>query len=345
MRKEIIIAIFILVFVFGTIFAYLSPNAINQKRHFVASGQKLEMNGNYNQFDNQNADFNLQNAKFNSKGIKSYNGKFSNNIAINNSDTSFENINSTATKYDNQNVDMNKSFMQHVDINFSDGKTSAFNTSAQNANMYNSNMQNTNAMNNNTSTNNFNTANNQIGNSVTPYNNVSNGTNTNLNHNQVNSNNYNNNSNNYNNYNKSNNYNNNNNTDNAPSEYSNNKNSYYETVNWNIWKSNFLNKILDDCDSIPTLNNYKPGTLIWFSFDVSDTGAISNVTVFSQALSQEDKLRMENVIKRNAYKPITVFPKNSRRKSVNVRTIMKLDNGERRARPEDFHDRERVLVE
>ena len=321
MRKEIIIAVSILVFIFGTIFAYLSPNATTRQRKLADSAQKLKINRNYGWFKNQNS-------KFNSKNIKSKDDNSLNNIAINNSDTPFENINSTTTRYENQNVEMNKSFMQHVNINFSDGETNTLNTGMQNENIYNSNLQNTNAMNNNTSTNNFNTANNQIENNTTPYNNVSNATN--ANYNPANSNNYNNI---------------NNNTNNTTDEQSDNKNSYYETVNWNVWKSNILNKILDDCDTIPTLNNYKAGTLIWFSFDVSYTGAISNVTVFSQALSQEDKLRMENVIKRNAYKPITVFPKNSRRKSVNVRTIMKLDNGERRSRPEDFHDRERVLVE
>ena len=116
----------------------------------------------------------------------------------------------------------------------------------------------------------------------------------------------------------------------------------FSSVNWNNWRSNFLNKILDDSDSIPTLNYYKPGSWLYFTFKVTNTGEIKNIHIFSIHLTDLDKKDFEKLIASYAHKDITKFPPNSKRKSVRVKALFTLDNNEKRAKPEDFFDTEKV---
>lgn len=118
----------------------------------------------------------------------------------------------------------------------------------------------------------------------------------------------------------------------------------YEDINWNIWKSNFINKILDDSMDITSLNSYNIGTWFYYSFNVTNTGEIKNVNVRSFTLKEEDKQKIKNMIYNYAHQNITVFPRNSKRKEAKVDAIMLLGETETKSRPEDFNDTERIKV-
>jgi len=118
----------------------------------------------------------------------------------------------------------------------------------------------------------------------------------------------------------------------------------YKNLNWNEWRSDFLNRILDDTDTIESLNEYPTGTSISFSFNVTNTGEIKDINIFAPQLKQDDRLAFRMLLMKYAKQDITVFPQSSERKQVNVRSILILDNSERRARPEDFFDGERVKI-
>ena len=118
----------------------------------------------------------------------------------------------------------------------------------------------------------------------------------------------------------------------------------YEDIDWSIWKSNFINKILDDSMSITSLNDYKIGTWFYYSFNVTNTGEIKDVTVRSFTLKESDKQKIKNIIYNYAHKSITVFPRNSKRKSAKVEAIMLLGETEEKSRPEDFNDTERIRI-
>ena len=115
-------------------------------------------------------------------------------------------------------------------------------------------------------------------------------------------------------------------------------------ISWNTWKSNFINKILDDSMDIKTLNGYNVGTWFYYSFEVTNTGEIQNVKVTSFFLSKEDKEEVIRLIKSYAHKSITAFPKNSKRKKAKVDAIMLLGDTESKSTPNDFNDTERVRI-
>lgn len=118
----------------------------------------------------------------------------------------------------------------------------------------------------------------------------------------------------------------------------------YEDISWNTWKSNFINRILDDSMKIKSLNSYGIGTWFYYSFYVTDKGEILNIKVTSFALKKQDKDEIARMIANYAYKDITVFPRNSRRKKAKVDAIMMLGESENKSRPEDFNDTERVRI-
>ena len=103
------------------------------------------------------------------------------------------------------------------------------------------------------------------------------------------------------------------------------RNKYkYQDIDWSTWKSNFINKFLEDSMYISTLDNYSPGNWFYYSFNVTDKGAIKNIKVFSFTLDDRDKIKIEQLIKSYEYQDITVFPTNSKRKSVKVKAIVLL---------------------
>lgn len=119
----------------------------------------------------------------------------------------------------------------------------------------------------------------------------------------------------------------------------------YKNIDWNTWRSEFVNKILDDSLSIKSLDTYGAGSWFYYSFDVSSEGAISNITIKSMYLSNEDKKRVARLIQSYQYKEITVFPANSNRKSAKVSAVMMLSNETKHSSPSDFNDFEQIRLQ
>jgi hypothetical protein len=115
-------------------------------------------------------------------------------------------------------------------------------------------------------------------------------------------------------------------------------------ISWNTWKSNFINRVLDDSMTIQSINDYKIGTWFYYSFEVTNTGEIQNIKVTSFSLKKEDKAEVIKLIQSYAHKDITVFPRNSKRKKAKVDAIMLLGETESKSSPSDFNDLERVRL-
>lgn len=119
----------------------------------------------------------------------------------------------------------------------------------------------------------------------------------------------------------------------------------YQDIDWSTWKSNFVNKILDDSLYINSLDFYGIWTWFYYSFNVSDKGAISDIYVFSFYLTKEDKDKIKNLIKSYEYKPITVFPANTKRHKAKVKAVVLLGDSELKADPSKFQDTERIKLQ
>ncbi|MBE7712778.1 MAG: hypothetical protein E7Z87_03450 [Cyanobacteria bacterium SIG26] len=118
----------------------------------------------------------------------------------------------------------------------------------------------------------------------------------------------------------------------------------YKNIDWSTWKSNFVNRILDDSLSIRELDKYNDGDWFQYSFEVDNTGKISNIKVFSMSLSQKDKDRVVQLIRNYQYDDITLFPQNTNRKYAKVSAIMLLSNTTKKSNPSDFSDVERIKI-
>jgi hypothetical protein len=118
----------------------------------------------------------------------------------------------------------------------------------------------------------------------------------------------------------------------------------YRNIDWNTWRSEFVNKILDDSFTISELDNYKQGVYIHYSFNVYKDGSIDNISVSSPFVKKVDKDKLARLIKSYEYQPITMFPKNSQRQSAKVSAIMVLSNENQYSNPNDFNDGERVKL-
>lgn len=120
---------------------------------------------------------------------------------------------------------------------------------------------------------------------------------------------------------------------------------YYEKdIDWNSWKSNFINKILDDSVYIKALDEYGLGAWFFYSFNVNSDGTINNVKVMSLYLAPEDKEKVIQLIKSYAHKPITRFPLHSKRQTVKVSAAVLLGKEEKRSTPKDFNENEHVRI-
>ena len=120
-----------------------------------------------------------------------------------------------------------------------------------------------------------------------------------------------------------------------------NDNYRYQNIDWNKWKSNFVNTILDDSVAIRELDSYPDGAWFYYSFIVDNEGRISNISIRSPYLKQPDKQKVANLINSYRYKSITRFPQNSNRKTVRVSAVMLLSNSTtKHAKPKDFNDTE-----
>lgn len=118
----------------------------------------------------------------------------------------------------------------------------------------------------------------------------------------------------------------------------------YKNINWGLWKSRFVNKILDDSMYIRSLDNYGLGTWFYYSFKVSNTGEIFDITIFSLYLNSEDRLKIRELIESYSGRSITIFPEGSKRKEVLVKAIMLLGDNEQKANSSNFGDTERVKI-
>ena len=125
--------------------------------------------------------------------------------------------------------------------------------------------------------------------------------------------------------------------------YKNDKYSY-QSVSWNEWKSNFINRFLDDSVYLTCLDNYGLGTWFHYSFEVTKYGNIENIKIFSFYLKPEDKAQIKKLIQSYAYKSITKFPPNSKRLRAKVEAIVLLGDTETKTKPSDFNDTERIKV-
>ncbi len=128
-------------------------------------------------------------------------------------------------------------------------------------------------------------------------------------------------------------------------DYRSNPNRYkYQDIDWSVWKSNFVNRILDDSMYIKSLDLYGVGTWFYYSFNVTDAGEIKDVTVFSFYLSEKDKKQIRDLIRSYAHQPITIFPKDSKRKKAKVKAIMLLGDTESKSDASNFNDIEKIKI-
>lgn len=124
-----------------------------------------------------------------------------------------------------------------------------------------------------------------------------------------------------------------------------NSNRYLvKNIDWSTWKSNFVNKIIDDSIYIRELDEYGIGTWFYYSFTVNSAGGIYNIKVTSPYLLKEDCQKIEQLIKGYEYQDITVFPANSKRQTANVNAIVLLGDTEKKAKPSDFKDMEKIKI-
>ena len=118
----------------------------------------------------------------------------------------------------------------------------------------------------------------------------------------------------------------------------------YQNIDWSTWRSNFVNRILDDSMYIESLDYYGVGTWFYYSFIVTDDGSIKDVTVISLYLKDEDKKQIRNLIRSYAHQPITKFPMDSKRKKAKVKAIMLLGDTESKSNASNFRDIEKVKI-
>ena len=118
----------------------------------------------------------------------------------------------------------------------------------------------------------------------------------------------------------------------------------YQNIDWSTWRSNFVNRILDDSMYIESLDYYGIGTWFYYSFVVTDDGSIKDVTVISLYLKDQDKKQIRDLIRSYAHQPITTFPMDSRRKKAKVKAIMLLGDTESKSNASNFRDIEKVKI-
>lgn len=117
-----------------------------------------------------------------------------------------------------------------------------------------------------------------------------------------------------------------------------------KNIDWSTWKSNFVNKIVEDSVNIKELDDYGIGSWLYYSFDVDSSGRIYNVKVTSPYLLNADKVKVADMIKDYAYTDITIFPANSKRSTANVNAIIMLGESEKKSKPSDFKDMEKIRI-
>lgn len=119
---------------------------------------------------------------------------------------------------------------------------------------------------------------------------------------------------------------------------------YSLKISWNEWRSNIVNKILNDSYKIPELNKYASGTGFYYSFDVDNEGNINNIIVLSLNMESQDLQLIKMLIQSYSHTQLVVFPNNSKRNTIRVDAICLFDDETQEATSSDFHDIEKVDV-
>lgn len=112
---------------------------------------------------------------------------------------------------------------------------------------------------------------------------------------------------------------------------------YKEELEWNKWRSNIQNKLMDDAE---VMGFY--GDWFMFSFEVNNSRKIGKIFIYA---SNKDRFSINSIdksIKNLQGKDILEFPKGTQRKSVTFEGGFIIDNTIRYSRPEDYNDYEQV---
>lgn len=112
-----------------------------------------------------------------------------------------------------------------------------------------------------------------------------------------------------------------------------------EIIAWNVWRSNLQNRIMDE-----SAIEAPVGTLILFSFDVSEDGYISNLkyTCTNKEYTKSARADMVNVLDRLEGDEVLNFPSNTKRRNVRFKGGFLLDYTTQYSKPSDYSDYERV---
>lgn len=112
-----------------------------------------------------------------------------------------------------------------------------------------------------------------------------------------------------------------------------------EIIAWNVWRSNLQNRIMDE-----SAIEAPVGTLILFSFDVSENGLISNLkyTCTNKQYAKSARADMVSVLGRLERDEILNFPADTKRKNVRFKGGFLLDYTTQYSKPSDYSDYERV---
>ena len=119
------------------------------------------------------------------------------------------------------------------------------------------------------------------------------------------------------------------------------KGSKEEIVAWNVWRSNLQNRIMDESGIEAPV-----GTLILFSFDVSNTGHITNLryTCSNKEYATDARADMVRILRKLEGNPILNFPPNTKRTGVKFKGGFLLDYTTQYSTPEDYSDYERIRL-
>ncbi len=119
------------------------------------------------------------------------------------------------------------------------------------------------------------------------------------------------------------------------------KGSKEEIVAWNVWRSNLQNRIMDESGIEAPV-----GTLVLFSFDVSNTGHITNLrySCSNKEYSRDARADMVRILRKLEGNPILKFPPNTKRTGVKFKGGFLLDYTTQYSTPEDYSDYERIRL-
>ncbi len=117
------------------------------------------------------------------------------------------------------------------------------------------------------------------------------------------------------------------------------KGSREEIIAWNVWRSNLQNRIMDE-----SALEAPVGTLIIFSFDVSEDRVITNLDYVctNKDYAKTAKDDMIRVLKKLQHDSVLEFPDNTKRKKVRFKGGFILDYTTQYSSPSDYSDYERV---